>query len=432
MSARGRSTVAAVAALAALSLMLLPGGRAAAAKQGAPPKLDADAWILVDARDGTRLAGRAAARTLPIASATKLMTAYLALRELDLDQVLEAPAYAGIPAESVLGLNAGERIAVRDLLVALMLASANDAAVALAEGVSGSVPRFVVRMNGAARKLGLDATSYANPIGLDDPENGSSARDLATLARQLLDDERFARIVAKPRATLKSGAQPRTVETRNTLLLSDPTVTGIKTGHTQGAGYVLVASAERKGVPLVSVVLGAPSEAARDAESARLLDYGFSLYERRRAVRRDEPLGTVPVSGEPPLELLAAAGERITARADQKVGIELRAPDEVEGPIEPGERLGRAIVRLDGERVGAVPTVAARAIAAPSAVDEISSVLAVILIAGGSMLVLAAVAVAIRRRRAAPAGIGAERTPEQRSISQERRMERRRREGERT
>lgn len=417
--------------VALLALLCLAPGAAGQVKPLEPPQLDATAWTLVDARDGERLAASSPHRYLPIASTTKLMTAYLTLAELPLERKLEAPAYDALPAESVLGLDAGERVTVRDLLVALMLPSANDAAMTLAEGVSGSVPRFVKRMNGAARKLGLGDTSYANPIGLDDPANGSSARDLAALTLELREDPRFRRIVAKPSATLKSGNGPRTVETRNTLLLEDDSVDGVKTGHTLGAGYVLVASAEREGVPLVSVVLGAGSESARDAASRELLDYGFSLYAPRRAVRRGEPVGTVPVADvDQPLELRAAAGRRVTAREDQSLAVELRAPSELQPPIAAGERLGRAVITLDGERVGAVPAVAAGAVAAPGTLDDLGTVLGVMLVVAGSILVAVAFLVAIRRSRGGRGG-ERERSSEQRSTSRERRM-RQRQEGERT
>jgi D-alanyl-D-alanine carboxypeptidase (penicillin-binding protein 5/6) len=216
--------------VAVLLVALLSGpSSAAAAADPKPPKLDARAWTLVDARDGESLAGRSVSQPLPIASATKLMTAYLALRDLELGEMVSAPAYAAAPAESVLGLDEGERISVRDLLVAMMLPSANDAASAVATAVAGSIPRFVVRMNGAARKLGLDDTSFANPIGLDDPLNVSSARDLAALTLALREDERFRKIVAKQEATLRSGDDTRRVSSRNTLLGADGSVDGVKT-----------------------------------------------------------------------------------------------------------------------------------------------------------------------------------------------------------
>ena len=269
-------------------------GKDKAAKQKAapagPPKLDARAWILIDPRDDEVLASSAPNRELPIASATKLMTARLALKELRAGEKLEAPPYQALPAESLLGLHAGEKMTVRDLLYALVLESANDAAATIATGVSGSVPRFVNRMNREAAALGLEHTSYANPIGLDDPSNYSSAADLAELAGLLLRNRLFARVADTQVVTLRSGDSPRRIDTRNTLLNLDPTADGVKTGHTQGAGYVLVGSATRDGTRLVSAVLGARSEAARDAETLKLLDYGFSLYRAETPVTRGQEL----------------------------------------------------------------------------------------------------------------------------------------------
>lgn len=416
----------AAALLAATALAAAAQDEKGSGSAGSPPKLASTAWMLVDGRSGEKLAGHRAGKRLPIASTTKLMTAYLTLRELPLDRKVEAPPYSPLPAESVLGLDRGERISVRDLLVAMMLPSANDAAFALAEEVSGSVPRFVKRMNGAAAKLGLDDTSYENPIGLDDPRNGSSARDLIALTRLLREDPRFRKIVSKSDATLRSGSTIRKVETRNTLMLSDDSVDGVKTGHTLGAGYVLVSSAERKGVPLLAAVLGAGSEAERDAGSEALLDYGFSLYSRRPAVRRGEPLGSTSLAdaGEP-LELVAGRSQRVAARADQQVEVELEVPSELEGPIAAGERVGRAVVRLDGEPTAAVPALAGREVAAPGLLEGAEKPVAGVLIVAGLILVGSAFVIAIYRGRSRPVEGVAERTPEQRLSSRRRRTERR-------
>jgi serine-type D-Ala-D-Ala carboxypeptidase (penicillin-binding protein 5/6) len=405
-----------------------------AAAQG-PPELDARAWVLLDGVDGERLAGHAASRRLPVASTTKLMTTYLALRELSFDRTVAAPRYDALPVESVVGLSAGERVSVRDLVVAMMLPSANDAAVAVAEAVAGSVPRFVRRMNRAAEQLGLEDTSFANPIGLDHPRNASSARDLAALTLRLREDPRFRRIVAKPRATLKSGSRRRTVESRNTLLGSDPRVDGVKTGHTLGADYVLVGSAERNGVELVSVVLGADSESARDAETRRLLDWGFSQYERRRVARRGEEVGTVSVAGEEELlPVRVARGLAVQARSDQAAEVRIEAREPLRGPITAAERVGRGVLTVDGAPRGAVPVLATRAVAEPSALDEVSFPIAVVLVAGGSMLVVMAFLLAVGRGRA-----GSRRRPEpgeERASAQRlrnrRQRNRRRQEGNRT
>jgi D-alanyl-D-alanine carboxypeptidase (penicillin-binding protein 5/6) len=418
-----RLATTAVAALVALAA-LVPAA-SAAAKPGDPPRLDARAWLLVDARDGDRLAGSGISRELPIASATKLMTAYLALEELPLDRRLPAPAYQAFPAESVLGLHEGERSSVRDLLYALLMASANDAAVTLAEGVSGSVRDFVAEMNETAESLELTDTSYANPIGFDAPANRSSARDLAALALELMERNLFRRIVDTEETVVNADGRTLEIQTRNTLLFSEPWVNGIKTGHTLGAGYVLVGSATRKGANLVSVVLGAPSEAARDAESLELLDYGFSLYRPRTAVADGEPVTEVALSDQDEeLRLVAGRPLRVSAREDQQVETTVSVPEEVEGPVSRGERLGTVTVTIDGSEAGSAPLVAARSADAASFGDKLRSRLpgptALVLI--GAVVILIGVALAFR------GSAGRSRTEEERMTSRDERLQSRERE----
>lgn len=402
---------------------LLPTGSATAQQPAAAPDLDAAAWILIDPRDGERLAAHAPAKQRSIASTTKLMTAYLALQERSLSERLAVPRYSPAPAESVLGLTEGERLTIRDLLLAMMLPSANDAAQTVAVGLAGSEDAFVERMNRAARELGLDDTQYANPIGLDAIGNYSSAADLATLTTTLMEDERFRSIVSRSAAELSSGAMPRQVTTRNDLMLADPSVDGVKTGFTRDAGYVLVASAERKEVPLISVVLGTSSEAERDAQSAELLDYGYSRYELRSPFEPGEELASAEVRYEDePLALLATRRIAEQTRADQELSVDVSSPATVEGPIEEGERLGRASVMLDGELIGRAPLVAASSIAAPSFVDRIGGplVLAGILLAAIVILLLALLAL---RRKAALRKAG--RSAEERIRSMQARTRRR-------
>lgn len=430
-SAVCRSAVAGrslVVAMAASMLIMLGGAAASAAAAGtaerAGPELDAGAWILVDARDGDRLAARSPASRRSIASTTKLMTAYLALQELKLDEKLTVPPYAAAPAESVAGLVEGERLTVRDLITAMMLPSANDAAATIAVGVARSEEAFVDRMNEAAADLGLDGTSYANPIGLDEVGNHSTAADLAELALRLREDRRFRRIVSQPEATLESGSQPRQVITRNALLLADASVDGIKTGHTLDAGYVLVASAKREGVPLVSVVLGASSESGRDAASAELLDYGYSLYERRSPFERRAELATAEVRYEDePLALVATRELAVPARDDQVLEAEIDAPAGVEGPIARGARLGTATVTLDGDPVGKVPLVAARAIAEPGLIEKVGGPIVVAAIALVAIVILLGVVLLLRRRTELKRE--AERSPEERMRSQQERTRKR-------
>jgi D-alanyl-D-alanine carboxypeptidase (penicillin-binding protein 5/6) len=354
------------------------------------------------------LARHAADRRSSIASTTKLMTAYVSRRSLGLDETVVAPAYQALTAESLLGLQAGERIEVRDLLYGLLMVSGNDAAVALADAAGGSEARFVQKMNAAARRLGLDHTSYANPIGLDQAGNYSTARDLVSLAVKLRRDRVLRRIFDTGEYDTESGARTRHLVNRNNLVLNVPWVNGVKTGYTLDAGYVLVGAGERKGVELISAVLGAPSEAARDEATLALLDYGFELYHRRHPVRPDERLAVASVRYQDlELPLLAARGVGVAARDDERLAVEVDAPDEVEGPVHRGERIGTATVTLEGKTVDRVPLRAARAIPAATTVERFDAAVpgpravALLLAVAVVALVIAAAAALWRRARGA-------------------------------
>jgi D-alanyl-D-alanine carboxypeptidase (penicillin-binding protein 5/6) len=303
-----------------------------------------------------------AGRRRPVASTTKLMTALLALKSTRPDQTFSAVPYPAQAAESTLGLRAGERMKLHDLMRALLLASANDAAATIANGVAGSRQAFVGRMNAEARRLGLTHTSYANPIGLDDPGNYSSARDLATLARRLMGNPAFASIVDLPSARLTTGSHPRTVLNRNLLVRTAPFVTGVKTGHTAQAGYVLVGAAERGGTSVISVVLGEPSEAARNSESLALLRYGVTHFESVHALSPSRTIGALPVNyfDGAHVRLHAARDVRLTVRRGAAVRTDLRLPTtlHVTGPLPAGARLGEVLVSVDGRRVARVPLLA--------------------------------------------------------------------------
>lgn len=355
-----------------LGCLLAPA--AASAQQQGAPRLDAASWTLVDLDDGTVLASHRSDQQRSMASTTKLMTAYVARRELELDDLVTAPPYAGSAVESLLGLQAGERISVRDLHYGLLLVSGNDAAEALAIASAGSVPSFAEQMNAAARELGLDDTSYVNPIGLDEPGHYTTASDLAVLGEEILGDRFLSDVVASETATLRSGARTRRLRNTNELLQRNEWVDGVKTGYTLEAGYVLVASGERRGADLLSVVMGAPSEAARDAETLELLDYGFSQYERRTPVEAGERLAAAEVAFQGERLALEAASEvSVAARDDERIELRLDRPGSVEGPIERGQRLGRALVTLDGQPVEHVALLASRSVEEASAVERLDA-----------------------------------------------------------
>ena len=356
--------------LLGLVLGLLPSLAAA----DMPPAIEARSWALTDAGSGEVLTSHALDRRLPIASTTKLMTAYVALRELPLDRVVRAAPYEAEYGESLLGLRPGQRISVRDLLYGLILRSGNDAAYDLALAAAGSEARFVRQMNRYAAALGLSNTHYANPIGLDEKGNYSTAGDLATLTRRLLAIPAFARIAEARSAVLRSVHPQRRIETINELLYMAPWVTGVKTGHTFGALYVLVGSGMRKGVELISVAIGAPTDEDRFRDNLDLLEYGFSQYRRRQPVRAGEELATPSIryaGGELPLR--AARTVAVGIRRGQRLEVAVRAPREVEGPIRRGVRLGRVTVYVDGRRAAGVPLRAGHAVPAASALDRVRS-----------------------------------------------------------
>jgi len=250
----------------------------------APPRVRAPSAVLVDLASGRELFDRHPARRRPIASLAKIMTALVVLDHAPLSEVATVSRRATRAAPIDIGLKRGERMTVRDLLYGLLLWSGNDAAVALAEHVGGSVRRFLRMMNDEARALGLGRTRFVSPNGLND-RGYSTARDVAILARFALADRTFASFVATRRHRIPG---PRTQVHRlrnlNAMLFRYPGATGVKTGYTRAAGTCVVASASRAGHEMLAVVLGDPSgdgwrAAYRDA--TRLLDYGFAL--RRRA-----------------------------------------------------------------------------------------------------------------------------------------------------
>jgi D-alanyl-D-alanine carboxypeptidase (penicillin-binding protein 5/6) len=365
-----RATRLGAALLAALLALAVCAAGAVAASEA--PRVEARAWTLIDARSGEVLTSHAAGKRLPIASTTKLMTAYVALRELPLERVVTAAAYEPIYGESLLGLRAGERVSVRDLLHGLLMRSGNDSAEDLALAASGSQAAFVAEMNRRAAALGLADTHYANPIGLDQRGNYSSAADLATLSRRLMRMPAFAAIVGSRTALLRSLRPPRRIENSNDLLWMEPWVNGVKTGHTFDAGYVLVASGRRQGVELISVALGAPTEESRYTANLELLEHGFSLYRQRRPIDAGEDLADPAIrysGGELPLR--AARSVSVGLRRGQQLEVRVRAPGEVEGPIRRGAALGTATVLVDGRRVAAVPLRAGRAISEASTFDRV-------------------------------------------------------------
>lgn len=371
------------------------------AKPDKPPKLDAKAWIAIDARTGEPVAESHADKRLPMASTTKLMTAYLSLRSLPMGKRLTATDYDAIPGESLMGLEAGQEVSVKDLLYGLILLSGNDAAVTLAKAVSGNEPRFVDLMNKTAAKLGLTNTHYDNSIGLDGKRHYTSARDLVSLGRTLMEMPRFRRIASSRTAKLRSYDPPLEIETINHFVLDNSWAQGIKTGHTDKAGYVLASDGRKRATELIGAVIGTPTELSRDAETVKLLDYGFSLYRKRLPVRPGKAVVTVPVKyQDEDLALTSKRPVRIGLQKDEKAAVSTVVPGEVEGPIKKGQRIGRATVSVGGDVIAKLPLFSATAIEKPSLLDKLMD--NVLLLALALLVIVFAIlgtAALVRRRR---------------------------------
>ena len=398
--------------VAVLATFLVPPAAAGAQDASARPDLPgAQAAILIDARDGGILFQRDPDERRSIASTTKLMTALLTLERAKPGDVYRAPVYNALPVESKIDLRAGERVRVDDLLEALLLESANDAAVTLAEGVSGTRPAFVRDMNARARELGLTGTSYANPIGFDDPGNYSTARDLAALARRLMRNRRFASVVGMPVANLESGARPRAVANRNDLIGQYDFVDGVKTGHTGTAGYVLVGTARsRLGARVISVVLGEPSEAARDAESLALLRYGLAQFRRVQPLEKSKPLASAAVEYfDERASLVPASDALVVTRRGQRVRTSVDAPEELEGGLPAGHPVGRITVLRGDQVVRRVRLVTATAVPGAGPLRVVVGTLGIALVPLLAALALLVVALVVVIRRRPPPKAGSRR-----------------------
>jgi serine-type D-Ala-D-Ala carboxypeptidase (penicillin-binding protein 5/6) len=358
------AAVRGLAALAALALAAVLPAPATAAERQCPASVAAPSAIVIEVSTGTVACSRAADERRAIASATKLMTALLVLERAKLSDTFTAARYYPPPIESQIGLEPGERMTVRDLMRGLLVESANDAAVTLAEGVSGSRRAFVKAMNRRAQQLGLENTRFANPIGLDERGNHSSARDLVKLAARLRQYKFFRTTVDRPSVRLTSGNRERTFGNRNDLIARYRWVNGVKSGHTSQAGYVLVGSGrDARGIQLISAVLGTPSESARDEATMELLRWGLRRFQRITAVKRDTELARVPIRYRRGAELALVAGDSVyqVVPRGQRDDVTFRVvgePAEVAGPIVAGQAFGRVEVMYGGRVVSRVPLVA--------------------------------------------------------------------------
>ncbi len=326
--------------------------------------------------DGLELWGRSPASERPMASITKVMTALLALENDGLDDTVTISKAAASVDDGV-GLVAGETVTVRELLELALIASSNEAAIALAEHVDSTVPRFVARMNDKAAQLGLEDTHYINPHGLDAPGHHSSANDIAKLAAVAMKSAEYRRIVVIRSVTLPAYQKRKAerLKATNELLGVYRGMTGVKTGFTSDAGHSLVGSAERDGITLTAVVLGGATNRSRFTECAKLLDWGFKHYAPQRIASATETVGAVALAANPSKSVAVRFAKTTTMPVFDLAGAvtkELKLAKTVTLPVFAGQKLGEVVIAQGDATLARIPAVAATAIA--SAEETVGSV----------------------------------------------------------
>jgi serine-type D-Ala-D-Ala carboxypeptidase (penicillin-binding protein 5/6) len=354
-----------VAFLLALATMLALAVVAAAA----PPPVDAEAYLVQNAGTGEVLASHDARERLPMASITKLMTAIVALEHASLDDVATISSRTASIGESTIHLRLGERVAVGDLIRAALIQSANDAANAIAAFVGrGSVSRFVGLMNERARQLGLTDTHFSNPDGLDAPDHFSSARDVTKLARVAMNKP-FIRETVR---LVDAKAAGRAIHTWNDLLSTFPRLIGVKTGHTNGAGWSQVAAARGAGITIYVTLLGGETRDGRNADLAKLLVWGLSRYRTVWAVDGGRTYATVRTAyGRPDVRLVAAKPMLRVIHVERPLEERVVVPVEAALPVRRGQPLGEVQVLDRGTVIARSPLVAANDVDRPGRLGRV-------------------------------------------------------------
>lgn len=368
LSSAGWARLAATLSLSVASLV-------AVAQTLPPPEIAGRAYLLFDVTSSQVLAAKDPDMAVEPASLTKLMTAYLAFdavkaKKITLEQTFSVSERAWKMPGSRMFIDPKMQVPVEDLLKGMIVQSGNDATVALAEGIGGTVERFVEMMNQQAKVLGMTKTQFKNPEGLTEPGHFTTARDLSVLATRLMKD--FPEYVGYYAIQhYRYPGTPKSNDTnRNTLLFRDPSVDGLKTGHTNAAGYCLVATSKRsvsglgEGAAgqrrLLSVLLGASSENARATESQKLLNWGYTAYESVRLVKANTPVMELPVwkGKQSTVKLGLPDGVVVSVPAGRgaQLKTEVLRPDPLVAPFQAGQPLGVLKVSLpDGTAVAEVP-----------------------------------------------------------------------------
>jgi D-alanyl-D-alanine carboxypeptidase (penicillin-binding protein 5/6) len=351
----------------ALSLFLA--SPALAQQLPVPPTLAAKSWLLLEMGSGQVLTAEKPDERLEPASLTKLMTAYLTFAALQkktitLEQSLPVSQKAWKTGGSKMFVRVDTQVPVDDLIKGMIVQSGNDACVTLAEGIAGSEENFAQMMNREAQRLGMKSSSFTNSTGLPDPNLYTTAHDLSLLAGALIRDfpEYYKKYYSMKEFRYNNITQPN----RNRLLYIDPSVDGVKTGHTEAAGYCLISSAMRDKRRLLSVVLGTKSDSARASESLKLLNWGFITYDAVTVAGKDQAVATLRVWKGLQKEVKAGFTADLVIAVPkgyaEKVKSDFVAEPRLIAPIEAGQKLGMLQVSIDGKPYAEYPVIALEAV----------------------------------------------------------------------
>lgn len=336
--------------------------------QETTPTIDAASAILIDATTGDVIWEKNPDERRPIASTTKIMTAILAIESDRLEDSVTVTSNVVAAGRWGIKLILNEQVKQQGLLYALMLNSANDSAVAIAEKIGGTLDNFISMMNLKAINLGATNTHYTNPHGLPDGNPYSTARDLAKITRYAIKNKTFVDLVStKKTSVYRSGAtKPTVVENRNKLLWTYKGAIGVKTGHTNSAGFCLVSAAKRDRVSLIAVVLGGKAPDTIFTNSAALLDYGFSLYEEKTVIEKGKPYKTLTTKYGEKVHLVPTADISTLVRRSDKINVKVTSKRLPDPPIKRGMQLGSVKILQSGRTIATAPLVAKENIKEPS------------------------------------------------------------------
>jgi D-alanyl-D-alanine carboxypeptidase (penicillin-binding protein 5/6) len=350
---------------AATAVDTTPPLAAQTASASSPPSLPARAWLLMDFDSGEVLASANPDEALPPASLTKMMTSYIVeqalragkLKQTDLVSVSENAWCRGSSTESCMYLPLNSQATVIDILRGIIIQSGNDASKAIAEHMAGSEEGFAKLMNAEAQRLGMTHTHFVNPTGLPDPQHKSSARDLAILARAIIHDSVDYYPIYAEREFKYNGIKQGN---RNALLYTDPTVDGLKTGHTEEAGFCLVTSSNRNGMRLITVILNTSSAQARADQTRTLLGWGYSSFEKATPIQPNTVVATAKVSFGKTDTVAATLGAPwlLTVPRGQQVQTTVELKPGLEAPVAKGDVIGRVLATSNGKPMGEAPLVA--------------------------------------------------------------------------